>query len=278
MIIEKTKKLSDDNYVYLVFCEIATCKRWIRDAITIDKYIENYDNAIKYLSTLSQMEQYYNFRDPVPSQQIQDLKSQFEENTNKFIMRSWDSLMNKICNNSRETQITKVNDFIENAMVYKKSLHPSAIELLSSLGEQIKHVDAKVLRVKKPQKQLDTERESEALRTLVACGCDNMQIHYALINLISLYSGVRQVDERYDLISLALCYYDLIIANKIKDRYDHINFSLKKLTILYAHRKEYEKAIEICNIAIKKLRNESLKKDFEDRRKRYVRVLSNKLK
>lgn len=112
--INEYRNESSDNAVYLLFCDYAGAEKWIRDSAKPESYFNNYIKALQILTEICK----YNVRKtsghPLPKEQLKELKNNYEQNTNRFILRYWKSTLlaaNKL--KTDKGKQNKINNFFE---------------------------------------------------------------------------------------------------------------------------------------------------------------------
>ena len=91
--VNKYNNESSENAVYLLFCDYAGAEKWIRDSAKPESYFNNYIKALQILTEICK----YNVRKtaghPFPKDQLKELKKNYEQNTDRFILRYWKSTL-----------------------------------------------------------------------------------------------------------------------------------------------------------------------------------------
>lgn len=286
--------LDFDNYIYLLFCDIANYKHWLVATIKPEKFFENYDLLIRGLEFLTEVEREkaYPFYHPYPSEQLKEYKDKYSQLVNDFLQRSWEAMIGRASRlkteSGRNNRITK---FFDGLKQFEIRMPKISLGFLASLRDEEIDWEA-ALKKEKPQPVFDIETEKILLDNLK--GCTNLvQAHYAMYSLLQFYYRFRDVDAGYLNKCIQLCQLDIEHYSEIEQEYiqqiaqcvhttdkekadETINSIaahgfrsdgfFERLAIIYDHLGEYDLAIEVCNKAI----SYGLDiKNFSDRIERY---------
>lgn len=111
---DKYNNLNEEELVYILYCDYATCERWIKDASSPEIYFENYIKALQILMKISNCSEQslINNNNAQPVNQIQQLRQEYSNYTNSFIMRYWNSSYKKISTLKTEKgKLNRINNF-----------------------------------------------------------------------------------------------------------------------------------------------------------------------
>ncbi len=87
----KYKCNGTQNAIYLLYCDFSTSYKWIFDSAKPASYFQNYIKSLQILKELNTYKYKHFFKPPTPSQQINELRTNYIENTNRFIEKYWSS-------------------------------------------------------------------------------------------------------------------------------------------------------------------------------------------
>lgn len=112
--VNKYNNESSENAVYLLFCDYAGAEKWIRDSAKPESYFNNYIKALQILTEICK----YNVRKtaghPFPKDQLKELKKNYEQNTDMFILRYWKSTLSSADKlKTDKGKQNKINKFFE---------------------------------------------------------------------------------------------------------------------------------------------------------------------
>ena len=267
-----------DNYIYLLFCDIANYKHWLVATVNPDKFFENYDLLIRELKFLTEVENEsaYPFYQPYPSEQLKEYEGEYPHLVNDFLHRSWEAMIDSASKLKTETgRQRRVASFFAKLDPFKSRLPTASLRLIESLQkEEIDWVEA--LKRTKPKPVFDSQAEKDLLDGLKKC-TNLVQAHYAMYDLLQFYYRFRDVDACYLNKCIQLCKLDIEHYSEIEQEYirqmaqcvhntdkeqadEEINSIaahgfrsdgfFERLAIIYDHLGEYDLAVEVCNKAI----------------------------
>lgn len=134
----KYSNYSVDNTVYLLYCDFSSANKWINDAKKPDSYFSNYIKSIQILHELNKYKRKFHFKSPTPEQQLDDLKNQYANNTNRFINNYWIATVeasNKLkTEKGKQNRLDKFFDTLLNE--YKYYLLNENISFINTFKEQ----------------------------------------------------------------------------------------------------------------------------------------------
>ncbi|MFR1434188.1 MAG: hypothetical protein ACLSS9_02925 [Acutalibacteraceae bacterium] len=290
-----------DTYVYLVYCEIGSQKKWVRDAVSPNVFFKNYDALILSLESLMKYARDYVYTPPTPYDEWTHYKAEYPDLLNTFLMQSWESVIGKASGLKTEAaKRNRIASFFRDIEKYSDRLTKGAIELLDRLRSTPLSFDNLP---KKPKKLpvFNSESEQNLLHSYHnADGYVNK--HYALLRLIGFYYKYREVSQDYLDMCIYYCKqdikliplaekeyvddrlessqrYDLLTDTQKRDIISHglisYDTAFIRLAIIYEKSKEYEKAISVCYDGLKTTKNQFEKEEFKNRIERYQTKLEN---
>ena len=267
-----------DNYIYCVYCDIGTHKKWVREATSPEKFFLNYNKLLDCLHDLAAYENEYEFKEPYPSEEARAYKRQFGELTDAFIYRAWEACLNLAATRkSEEKRKEIVDDFFNKIKAYEEILPARSGELL----EQIRKAPIDYGKIEKreaPPPTFDFEAEN-ALKETLSNSQGYSQTHFALLRLIDFYYKFRTLDQKYLGYCKELCKADISLLPLVDMEEQQETGrpfvaripSFDRLYMIEYNNKDYLAAIEICN---QQLRCEQVLKSSELLAKVEKRVLT----
>ena len=273
-----------DTKVYLIYCDIGSYKKWIRDCTDPQKYFSNYKKLLLSLDELTHYIGQYEFRDPTPGVEKHAYEAAFDENTRKFLYRAWDSTLNKVASaKSISARRKRLSDFFYNMSRYEEHLSQDNLEILRQFKNDLPDLQS-VKKKEAPPPAFNKEQETflvDNLRAAVSSG-SFVALHYALNPLISFYYKYRNLDSYYVDLCAKLCKLDIQYLPKIDEEYTQKRLeeiengarfrpseetekyrrdaiergffadipAFDKLYMIYYNSKKYPDAISICRKAI----------------------------
>ena len=291
-------KYSLDNYVYLVYCEIGSYKKWIRDSIDPAVFFKNYDELMSSFKALLENALDYVYYEPNPYKDMQDYIAKYSENLCLFIRRAWDSTISKASLLKTDSAKKKrIDSFFCEIEKYNERLTDEARALLQDLRDTPLNYGNLPKKAKKlPVFDLEAEK---ALRLNFHNADDYVAKHFALIGLAEFYYKYRDVSNEYLEMCIDFCkkdikllplaekeYVDRLLKNQDfpdSKRRDIISRGLvsydtafKRLAIIYEKSGDYDKAISICYDGLRISKNLYEKEDFKKRIDRYQAKLDKR--
>ena len=126
-----------DHAVYLLYCDFESANKWILDAVKPDAYFSNYQKCLLILEEINSYTGLYDFRPPLPSEQIELLSNNYSANTNRFIKRYWEATLYAARKLKTENGKTgRLQKFFDSLLIeYKDYLNDDNIEYINSLDK-----------------------------------------------------------------------------------------------------------------------------------------------
>ncbi len=273
-----------ESVVMMKLYKMSSNKKWIRDSVKPDVYFSNYDELMYVLSDLTEFEVCFPFYKPTPSEIKQEYtlsKSKFNDD---FIHRWWDSVLNQVSElKTVKGKQNKIDKCKEQLLQYKKYLSDDNISLVNELTSMVLDLD-NISKKEKEAIPFDVAAEAQIIEQL-NLNCDITEKHFILIQAQDFYYKYRSTDRKYLEKCIDLCLEDINLLDKLDSEYkksekdkiyklsqysDGLNqtdkFLLqdieehgfrgeipawKRLCIIYEKDKQFDKALEYCEKAIK---------------------------
>ncbi|MGL6186041.1 MAG: tetratricopeptide repeat protein [Clostridium chrysemydis] len=287
---------------------IIDCLDIINSTTSIDVYFSRYNLIIEKLNELSLLEAFVPFKDPKPSLQLQEISLKKDLKSKEILERSWNNTKLKTLDFKTSTAKSKnINKFFETAYTYVDSFGPKSTQLLAEIKKESEYLISNDDIHLKSNIRFD-EFEEKTLLSNLNNSNDAYNRHFIYIDLQNFYYKYRNLDKSYlnkcieycllDINSLEQMNYAYIqqqikmekevmkyVSTKselqkrikeIKDTGFDANIpAFKRLAIIYENKKDYEKAIQICQKAIEcGQESDGTKNGFKGR----LEKLNNKIK
>lgn len=290
------------------FWEIAgDCKRWIRDCTSPEVFFRYFQLYVSTLDKLSFLEKYIQFYDPIPSKLLRKLKNDRSSLECSMIQRSWNSELAKCQKLSTvEGRKKHVQRFFDSFFSFETDFTNEALSFLHQLKETSLSLDLNDIKpAEKPKPQIDIRKENELLR-IYRSAPDEMKRHFARNDLIAFYYKYRHdpslLKKCYD-----FCIEDIerlhvldeitrseatrvfkntqkIIEPSASQRRNYETTmkrgffgsipAFDKLIMIHANDKEYQKAIEYCDMAYKHAKDHgSMAPEYREKKERFKKKL-----
>ena len=271
------------------------------------KFFSYYSIWINTLSLLAEMEQYTNYHSPLPSEILREAiqnKAYYEK---QLIKRSWESAQRSACRLKSESARKKVlATFSSSLHSFDKEFTFDAREQLNKIDDIIMNIDAKNMNA--PEKDLpvfDKAKESELLSAYQNAN-GVVSKHFARNDLIDFYYKYRkheeylnkceklcledigdlhqidyetkkQIEKSYQTIMK----YDLLDEKREREFKENLQRgfngslpSLQRLVMININRKDYNSALNFCNMAINYYKDHLTPYDiYQSRKERIIKLM-----
>lgn len=252
-------------------------------------YFKRLNLIFDILMEMTKYEKYGIYKGSTPTQDLNKLKNDLGSSVKAFIDRTYEAQILKTCN--LKTQQGKVNSlnkyfdsmfsafecantfwsgdstrahytgnlFTDSNKAYLNSLYEECkqaynLEGDANIDDSIKEL---IPKTEKPQLVFDADKEKELLAEYrkYKDDIDSSNTYYAALPLIDFYYKYRSLDDKY--LNLCMEYCDICISlltSSGMQKYlsDGIFIpAFKKLVVIYDKKKEYQKALEIIDEAVK---------------------------
>lgn len=242
-----------DNRIYLIYCEVGNCKRWIKTCTDPQKYFANYDALLAYLRELCSYESLYPFHEPLPHNELRQYKKDFDAHTQKFIFRSWNAYLNRAASRkSTSAQNSVLQQFFYQMEPYKSRFSPACLATFDSLKHEPVNFENYIKNEKAPP-TFDIEKE-RMLKQSVEQSTSASDVYFSFIALMNFYYKYRNVSEEYVLYCIKLCEAEIALLPKVdrefRQRLQHpFNAHIPafdRLYQIYYQKKDFCAALDIC--------------------------------
>ena len=243
-----------DEAVYLLYCDYGNAYQWMLDAAKPESYFANYKKSIQILEALCQYLGKYRFELPSPDQQLDTLKSNYVENTNRFIERYWNNNLAAAQKLKTEKgKANRINKFFDSLLMeYRQYLFEDNISFIDRFRDCDTPVQQQISKINVVCKDYDMQSvegimsiprtDQEVMRPLQKCATNhkrNGDIDLAIAclrksNQISDYSPPRErlMQKEY-----------LRILSYIKLKKDESEYQAEETLIKQRHPEFWDKRI-----------------------------------
>lgn len=243
--------LDTNNRVYLLYCDIGNYRHWVKESTNAEKFFSNFDKLTSTLKELMTIN--YEYLDPTPSFELNELQKNEQKYYQAFLARSWLKTSIEISKLKTETgKKNKANKFRLSLKPYESRFSAETLCMIenSNFDKVDKnYIDNHICKTDKDQYflfQTDSKIKSlTALDLSFYCGCnkDDYMFYVNNKNFLDKLIGVYIEDEIFqDLCKLYFIYTDSRkIERYLKIKYSIENWLAKLLSlslnrIICAHR------------------------------------------
>lgn len=252
--------------------KVSSNRQWVRDSTKADVYFSNYNQLLSVLRSLIEFEPYFPFEKPLPHELLSEYTSNRNSITKMFIERWYESVINAAASlktvDGKKKRIYKEFDTLELYLSYVSDENAS---LIASKKHSVENIDLNSIEKKeKPAPTFDSTKEQELLNEMNSAN-DDMSLHFCYIALQDFYYKYRK-DEKYLNLCIDYCLKDMDLIKKFTDFNGSIP-AFKRMAIIEENKKNYDKAICYCDLAIDYYKNHklpALQLEFIDRKNKLV--------
>lgn len=172
--------------------KLGTSKRWLKDSIDPNVFLEHYDICIDVLTCLCFLEKYLKFHAPSPSKQLAELKQRRSEIEIDMISRAWDAELRKVSKLSTvKSKVAHLSKFFNVFSSVKEEFSTAAATKIAEISQQAESINLDNLAVApKAPPVFDTVKEQALLSAY--CAAENeKKRHFARNDLIAFYYKYR---------------------------------------------------------------------------------------
>lgn len=251
---------------------VSSNRQWIRDSTKVEVFFSNYEQLLINLQTLIEFEPYFPFEKPLPHQLLSEYTNNRDTITRSFIERWFESVISAASSlKTVDGKRKRINKEFDNFNPYLNRVSEENAKLINDKRQSIEEIDLESIEKKeKTAPSFDTAKERELL-TAMKTAKDNMDLHFCYIGLQDFYYKYRK-DEKYLNLCIDYCLKDLEIIKTFKNFIGTIP-AFKRMAIIEENKKNYDSAINYCNMAIeyyKKQDLSNLQLEFIDRKNKLV--------
>lgn len=242
-----------EDQIYLLYCEVGNARHWIESCTEPKRYFSNYEKLMVLLRELAGLENQYPFHSPLPHEELQCVKKNFDEISQKFIYRAWEACLNRAA--TRKTpqgRLKVIQAFFSQMETYKEQFPAGSRQVLKALkDEKIDFENLEKRSAPPPTFDLAKERELKNAVENSKCYTDS---YYALLALSNFYYKYRDLDTKYVDYCIRLYTAEIALLPKVSAEFDRLykrSFSavipaFDKLYMIYYRNGEYNLALQIC--------------------------------
>lgn len=108
---------------------IQDCVKLVNETATPAVFFERYEKMIQNMEWMAQIEKYYPFRHPFPSEQLDEIKGKRVQTINDFIDRYYDKLVKQIIKLKTEKgRLKKVDDWLHELTLYSDKMEDENVQ------------------------------------------------------------------------------------------------------------------------------------------------------
>lgn len=108
---------------------IQDCVRLVNETATPAVFFERYAIMIGHMEWMAKIEKYYQFRPPLPSEQLKEIKGKRVQTINAFIDRYYDKLVKQIIKLKTEKgRMKKVDDWLHKLTLYSDKMEDENVQ------------------------------------------------------------------------------------------------------------------------------------------------------
>lgn len=251
---------------------VSSNRQWVRDSTKIDVFFSNYEQLLFNLGSLIEFEPYFPFEKPLPHELLSEYTNKRDCITRDFIERWFESIISTASSlKTVEGKRKRIYKEFDSFNPYLNRVSEENVKLINAKRQSIEEIDLESIEKKEKAAPIfDAAKESELLSAAERAE-DNMALHFCYIGLQDFYYKYRK-DEKYLNLCIDFCLKDLEIVKTFKDFTGNIP-AFKRMAIIEENKKNYESAINYCNMAIeyyKKQNLSNLQIEFIDRKNKLV--------
>lgn len=121
--------LNTDIRVYLIYCDIGTYKRWVKESSTSDVFFKNFDKLVSALQELLSIE--YQYQDPTPYDELQSLLADEQNYIQRFLSRGWIKTISEASMlKTDKAKCDKIKAFFDNLEPYKERFSAETLQMI----------------------------------------------------------------------------------------------------------------------------------------------------
>lgn len=121
--------LNAKERVYLIYCDIGSYRRWVKEALTAESFFSNYDKLVSALRELTTIE--YDYYDPKPADELRELLDNEQQYYLDFLARSWVNIVAEAAKLKTDKGRTKrIQSFFDSIEPFMFRLSQEALQLI----------------------------------------------------------------------------------------------------------------------------------------------------
>lgn len=265
-------RVKAEYIVMQMLYKVSSNRQWVRDSTKADVFFSNYNQLLSVLQSLIEFEPYFPFEKPLPHELLSEYMSNRDGITKMFIERWFESVINAASSlktvDGKKKRIYKEFDILA---LYLSDVSGENASLIASKKNLIENMDLDSIEKKeKPAPDFDSVKEQELLNEMSQAN-DDMALHFCYIALQDFYYKYRK-NEKYLNLCIDYCLKDMDLIKKFTNFNGTIP-AFKRMAIIEENKKNYDEAINYCNLAIeyyKKHTLPTLQLEFVDRKNKLV--------
>lgn len=243
--------LNTNERVYLIYCDIGSYRRWVKEALTAESFFLNYDKLVAALKELTCID--YDYHDPKPADELKELVDNEQKYYLDFLARSWVNTVAEAAKLKTDKGRTKrIQSFFDSIEPFRCRLSQEALQLIEKAKtEQHDYTLTKPSRSGRDEQfLLNTSIELDKQNTAYLNAANSSEPIAFFINNSHLLSNILKEDIDQDVIfdvsRMMLAGYDnRKAARYIGLKYGYSNNSANKVVltasrIVYNHRRMQE--------------------------------------
>lgn len=127
--------LKTNDRVYMIFCDVANYRHWVKESMSPEKFFSNFDRLISALEELTTID--YEFNEPTPSSELDELKKNKQKYYQNFLARSWIKIVseaNKLKTDKGKSN--KIKSFFKNIEPYTNRFSEETLSILEKAKQE----------------------------------------------------------------------------------------------------------------------------------------------
>ncbi len=255
-----------------ILYDVSSNRQWVRDSTKIESFFSNYDQLLLNLQSLIEFEPYFPFEKPLPHELLSEYIANKDKLTRSFIERWFESILNGAASlKTVDGKKKRLNKEFDSFTPFFNAISDQNALLIDEKRQLISEINLESIEKKeKSVPDFDNEKERELLNVAKSAK-DNMDLHFCYIGLQDFYYKYRK-DEKYLNLCIDYCLKDLEIVKTFENFIGTIP-AFKRMAIIEENKKNYDKAIDYCNMAIEHYKKQNAlnqQLEFIDRKNKLV--------
>lgn len=265
-------RVKAEYIVMQMLYKVSSNRQWVRDSTKADIFFSNYNQLLSVLQSLIEFEPYFTFEKPLPHELFSEYTNNRNSITKIFIERWFDSVINAAASlktvDGRRKRIYKEFDTLN---LYMSDMSEENIALVASKKCSIENMDlGSIEKKEKDAPDFDSAKEQELLNEMHKAN-DDMSLHFCYIALQDFYYKYRK-NEKYLNICIDYCLKDMELIKRLTN-FSGLIPAFKRMAIIEENKKNYNQAINYCDLAIEYYNRHNLptlQLEFIDRKNKLV--------
>lgn len=122
--------LDTNNRVYLLYCDIGNYRHWVKESTNAEKFFSNFDKLISTLKELMNIN--YEYLDPTPSFELNELQENEQKYYQAFLSRSWVTTISEAARlKTDKGKCNKIKSFFDSLEPYQERFSEETLKMLN---------------------------------------------------------------------------------------------------------------------------------------------------